>query len=541
MPKAYSYMRFSTPEQAKGDSKRRQIQQAEEYAAANGLELDDRLTYRDFGVSAFRGANLAIGKLGEFMEAIRRGEVERGSFLLVESLDRISRDSILEAQNIFTQIITAGITIVTLADRRAYSAEAVRGNPFLLIEAIVILIRANDESETKSKRLKEAWHGKRLKIAERALTSKAPAWLEFDKLNNHFRVIPERADIVKRIFKEHLAGKGCPIIAKELRDEGIPTWGQGGRTASIWRETYIRKILKSPAVIGTLVPHKMDHSEGRKRIPLEEVERYYPAVITQEEFLRVQELRLGNNMKGRKISNELTNIFSLVANCPECGAKLIHQNKGTRGQVNPWRYLVCDNARHGQGCKYKAIPYQRLEEVFYDNFEHVLDSFPHTKPETSQVHKSLLDVRKRIKRAEQEQARLLEYIKSGAEVPNFRQTQAMNDELTGLEREINESKKELKELVVRHRMLKPSQMDSLKKEYIATVTSKLPKKERVNSLLRSMCSKILISLGKIEIKFKLGPKALIEYDKLESKWRYLADEDEARPDAGARPEAVPVC
>ncbi len=355
MPKAYSYMRFSTPEQAKGDSKRRQIQQAEEYAAANGLELDNRLTYRDFGVSAFRGANLAIGKLGEFMEAIRRAEVERGSFLLVESLDRISRDSILEAQNIFTQIITAGITIVTLADRRAYSAEAVRGNPFLLIEAIVILIRANDESATKSKRLKEAWHGKRLKIGERALTSKAPAWLEFDKPNNLFKVIPERADIVRRIFKDHLAGKGCPIIAKELRDEGIPTWAQGGRTASKWRDTYIRKILYSPAVIGTLVPHKMDHTDGKKRIPLEEVEGYYPAVITKEEFSRVQELRLGNNMKGRKISNELTNIFSLIANCPECGSKLIHQNKGARGQANPWRYLVCDNARHGQGCKYRAI------------------------------------------------------------------------------------------------------------------------------------------------------------------------------------------
>ena len=76
MPKAYSYMRFSTPDQAKGDSKRRQYQQAEEYAATHGLELDDKLTYSDFGVSAFRGANIEIGKLGQFMEAIRRKEVE---------------------------------------------------------------------------------------------------------------------------------------------------------------------------------------------------------------------------------------------------------------------------------------------------------------------------------------------------------------------------------------------------------------------------------------------------------------------------------
>lgn len=161
MPKAYSYMRFSTPEQAKGDSKRRQAQQAEEYAVANGLELDDKLTYRDYGVSAFRGANVEIGKLGQFMEAIRRQEVKAGSFLLVESLDRISRDVILPAQNIFTQIIMEGVTIVTLSDKRVYSVELMNKSPFLLIEAIIILIRANDESETKSMRLKAVWENRR--------------------------------------------------------------------------------------------------------------------------------------------------------------------------------------------------------------------------------------------------------------------------------------------------------------------------------------------------------------------------------------------
>ena len=35
-PKAYSYIRFSTPEQALGDSLRRQVQLAEEYARKHG-------------------------------------------------------------------------------------------------------------------------------------------------------------------------------------------------------------------------------------------------------------------------------------------------------------------------------------------------------------------------------------------------------------------------------------------------------------------------------------------------------------------------
>ena len=35
-PKAYSYLRFSTPEQQQGDSKRRQLDLARHYADAHG-------------------------------------------------------------------------------------------------------------------------------------------------------------------------------------------------------------------------------------------------------------------------------------------------------------------------------------------------------------------------------------------------------------------------------------------------------------------------------------------------------------------------
>jgi DNA invertase Pin-like site-specific DNA recombinase len=52
-PKAYSYLRFSTPEQMKGDSFRRQTELTRQYAEENGLELDDSLSFYDLGVSPF--------------------------------------------------------------------------------------------------------------------------------------------------------------------------------------------------------------------------------------------------------------------------------------------------------------------------------------------------------------------------------------------------------------------------------------------------------------------------------------------------------
>jgi hypothetical protein len=66
MAKAYSYLRFSTPEQMKGDSHRRQSTRAQEYAVRNHLDLDDKLTFHDLGVSGYRGKNSETGMLAEF-------------------------------------------------------------------------------------------------------------------------------------------------------------------------------------------------------------------------------------------------------------------------------------------------------------------------------------------------------------------------------------------------------------------------------------------------------------------------------------------
>ena len=90
MPTAYSYIRFSTPEQLKGDSLRRQLDLSEKYAIENGLELDTTLKLRDLGLSAYHKVNVEKGALGVFFEAIKDGRIKRGSYLLVESLDRLS-------------------------------------------------------------------------------------------------------------------------------------------------------------------------------------------------------------------------------------------------------------------------------------------------------------------------------------------------------------------------------------------------------------------------------------------------------------------
>lgn len=243
-PKAYSYLRFSTPEQSKGDSFRRQHKMASDYAAMRGLDLDDTLSFHDLGVSSFRGQNVAEGKLGYFLEAVRSGEVAEGSYLLVESLDRLSRQNTRKALRVLEDIADLGIIVVTLNDRREYSKESLDRDPTDLLLSILQFMRANEESETKARRLTEAWAAKRSRLDTKPLTSKVPAWLRLDPESQTIVLISERAAIVERIFRETLAGMGQHQIAHALNKEGVKPWGRG----AYWQRSYIVKILDSEAV-----------------------------------------------------------------------------------------------------------------------------------------------------------------------------------------------------------------------------------------------------------------------------------------------------
>src|SRR5262245_4623189 len=116
-PIVVSYLRFSSAAQREGDSVRRQTALAEDYCARHGLKLDTRLKLRDEGVSGFKGAhreNPDRHALAGFLDTVKSGRVPRGSTLLVENCDRLSREDILPALELFLSILRHGIVIVQL-------------------------------------------------------------------------------------------------------------------------------------------------------------------------------------------------------------------------------------------------------------------------------------------------------------------------------------------------------------------------------------------------------------------------------------------
>lgn len=371
-PKAYSYLRFSTPEQMQGDSFRRQTELAQQYAMQHGLELDEQ-SFDDFGLSAYSGRNKDTGALKLFMQAVDDGLIAEGSYLLVESLDRISRQSARRASRLLEDICESGITVVTLFDGKQYSQELLDNDPAAFIMVVLLFQRAHEESATKAKRLRAAWEGKRQRIANGEavrLTSRAPQWLRPSSDGVSFEVIPERAKVVRRIFQMALDGIGKWSICEALNTEGVPVFGTG----QFWHASYIDKILNNPATYGTLTPFTSRSERKADRDACDPVEDYYPAVVERETFEAVQAVRASKTpRRGRHSTSKVQNVLGGLATCPLCGSTMARVSKN---KAKGWVYLVCQKARQGAGCQYNAVRYDCIEPAVYDNVMTLANSCP---------------------------------------------------------------------------------------------------------------------------------------------------------------------
>lgn len=133
-----------------GDSLRRQTEMSEQYANENGLLIDKSLNLFDAGLSDYTGENRKKGALAVFLQAVESKIVPPGSFLLVESLDRLSRDTISEQMTLFMQLVNSDITVVTLKDKQVYSKATIDSDISRLMLSLVIMMRSHDESAMKS-------------------------------------------------------------------------------------------------------------------------------------------------------------------------------------------------------------------------------------------------------------------------------------------------------------------------------------------------------------------------------------------------------
>jgi DNA invertase Pin-like site-specific DNA recombinase len=376
-PIAISYARFSSAGQSEGESLARQIREADAYAEAHGLTISREHTFRDLGVSAFDQSNIRKGALGLFLRAVEEGKIPIGSTLIVESFDRLSRAKPLDALGVFTDILNAGLRIVTLTrPPKEFSRDSIDQNVFQLMEALLDMYRAHGESERKSQLVSSRWKSKReqAKASGIVMTAKAPSWIDItvnhDLHRDHperrvAKLNPERATVALRIIEMAEQGIGNHTIIRTLHAENVAPWSQrikrrskadGQPTARSmapkWEPSYIQKLLTNPALFGGI---QLDDDIR---------EDYYPALIDRARFDRLQVLRSARattkntNRKGKTV----TNLFSGLLKCGYCGSSMNVAGYKSRVSGYERKYVACHGARIGStDCKMRMWFIDELE------------------------------------------------------------------------------------------------------------------------------------------------------------------------------------
>jgi DNA invertase Pin-like site-specific DNA recombinase len=358
---AISYLRCSTPEQAQGDSIRRQIATAETYAAAHGFELDRAINFHD-EVSGYTGLNRTKGKLRLLLERVRQGLIPRGTALLVENLDRLSREHPLDSIQLIRELVTAGVEIHVLANGQVYTEARLRKDFSCMLLLTFELGRGCGESDRKSYLLLKTWEQKRANLQRKKLTSICPHWLMLNDTGTAFQTIRERAEIVRAIFALSNNGYGKRRIAAHLNRNGFQPWGRGKSKGLGWHASYVAKILRSRATLGEFQPHRME--SGRRVAEGNVIADYFPAVIDRATFNRVNAARPAT---GGQTQTKISNLFAGLIWEGDTEHRMLFCDKGRdkrkKQQTGNSKYIYSDRQRFEPDARIATWNYSEFESI----------------------------------------------------------------------------------------------------------------------------------------------------------------------------------
>lgn len=182
--------------------------------------------------------------------------------------------------------------------------------------------------------------------------------------NKQLVIVPEEAEVVKRIYREYLEGASLIQIGRGLEADEILT-GAGKKK---WRPETIKKILQNEKYIGDALLQKTYTVDflSKKRVinngivPQYYVENSHEAIIPRDLYMQVQEeiarranLRTGKN-GGKRVYSSRYALSSIVF-CGECGEiyRRVHwNNRGKKSVV--WR-CVSRLEEKGSECQSPTI------------------------------------------------------------------------------------------------------------------------------------------------------------------------------------------
>lgn len=430
--KCYSYIRWSSDRQSTGTTQERQAALAYQVADEFGLELVEVL---DAGVSAYRGRNAQEGSLRNFIDAVKAGVIPSDSMLVVENLDRLSREAITDALRLFMELLSLGLTIYTGQDKRTYTQETINRNPTDLMLSILLFSRAHEESKTKSERtiknaltlIQRHQRGERVNIKS---VGSNVWWV--DDSGPTIEPHPVYFPIAQEIIKLTLAGWGSYLIADHLNERyAPPKTNRSKARPDKWSINILRKFHTSRALLG----EKHLTLDGSEYL----LKDYYPALIDEATFYRIRELK--EHHRSTSTSKEYISLATGIgiSKCGHCGCSLSAFRH--RGKL---RYICLGGQTKMSDCPPWSFSAHLLDDTI---IRFCLDKiWQPVTPESTALNGELTRVKGQVSDLEDRIGGIADLIASS---PRGSSSTALRDRLFALEEQRAEKTQELEALYVK--------------------------------------------------------------------------------------------
>lgn len=316
-----------------------------------------------------------------FMRMERMAENGEIGTIIVKDLSRFGREQVEMGR--LTQVVypSLGIRFIAIQERvDTLTGEGVEMMPFHNI--------FNEwYAAQTSKKIRAVWQSK-AEHGERVSPSVPYGYKKSEDNPKQWVIDEPAADVVRKIYALCLAGRGPSQIARLLEKEQvlIPSayYESIGRTHSqkvfrspyAWDQATVVHILENRQYTGcavnfktTTVSYKVHKTIYKPKEEHQIISNMQEAIISEEEWLRVQELR---QHRRRPTKTGRTSLFSGLVYCPDCGAKLhFCAAKSLNRNQEFWR---CSNYKDGRGsCKIHYIRDVVLEKLVLEAISDLAD------------------------------------------------------------------------------------------------------------------------------------------------------------------------
>ena len=242
-------------------------------------------TWQMAGIYADEGITGTVAKkrpgFMKMIEDCRKGKID---MIVTKSVSRFSRNN-LDCLMYVRELKQLGIPIIFEKE----GINTIQVSSELLLTLFGALSQAESESISMNVKL-----GIRQSLKNGNVRFSYKTFLGYRKgADGQPEIVPEQADIVRRIYNDFLAGATYLEIAKRLTEENVPTMGGGSR----WFSERIKSILKNEKYKGDALlqktyitdPISKRVKKNNGELPMYYVENSHPAIIERRVFDKVQE------------------------------------------------------------------------------------------------------------------------------------------------------------------------------------------------------------------------------------------------------------